>query len=103
MIDKDFLACSRDNEILLVVLNWNLASIDEFKDLLADFGRLILLNDMTTVSDHMHLILSLHVRNSKFSVHPLGTRKEEHFLSRQGQEALCETREPLGPVLFRCQ
>lgn len=88
VVDEDFLARSSDNEMLLVVLGRDLASIDELKNFLTDFGRLVFLNDMATVGDHVHLVLSLHVRHCELRVHSFCTGQEEHLLRRQGQEAL---------------
>ena len=87
--------------MLLVVLSRNLSAIDELKNFLADFGWLIFLNYMATICDNMHFILALHVRHSQFSVHSFRASEEEHFLGAEVEETLCESREPLCPILLR--
>jgi len=101
--DHDFLACCSNDECLLIVLDWDLASFDELQDFLAQDCWLVFLNDMATVSYDMHLVLALHVCDSQFRVHSFSTCKEKHLFRLQAQEARCQTIEPLGPVLFRSQ
>ena len=74
MVDEDFLPASRNYEHLLVVDGWNLSSVYELHDFLADLLRLVFLDDMTTVSDHVHLVLALHMSNSQLCVHALRSR-----------------------------
>lgn len=98
--DHDFLACCSNDECLLVVLNWDLASFNELQDFLAEDCRLVLLNDMATVSYDMHFILALHMCDSQIRVHSFSTRKEKHLFCLQAQEAQRQAIEPLSPVLF---
>ena len=55
---------------------------------------------MPAVTDHIHLVLALHVGHSKLGVHALCPRQEEHFFRCEAEEDLGEVLEPLRPVLF---
>lgn len=88
--------------MLLVVLGGYLSSINKISDFLTDLCGLILLNDMTAVSDDMHLVLSLHMGDSQFGVHALSPRQKQHLLGLKAQEALRQPSEPLSPV-FLCR
>ena len=80
MSDEHFLASSCNNEHLLVPLNGNLAMGYEVHDFVNELGRLVLLDNMTAVSNDIHLILTLHVSHGQLSIHSLSSRKEEHLL-----------------------
>lgn len=99
--NHDLLSCRSDDEHLLVVLDLDAPPFDELLDLLSDPGRLVFLDDMAAVGNHVHFVLALHMGDSEFLVHALGPCQEEHFLRLQAQELGREAVEPLSPELLR--
>ena len=83
MTNVDFLASCSDDEWLLVVKRGQAMPSDKVFDFLTEYVRLVLLNHMATVCNHLHLIASLHVCHSQFSVHPLCSGQKQHFLGLQ--------------------
>ena len=74
VVDKDLLSSSCDYKHLLVVNGRDLAPLNELHDFCTDNSWLVLLNDVTTVSNDVHFILALHVRHRQLSVHSLSSR-----------------------------
>ncbi len=101
--DEDLLACWRDNEHLLVVLDRDLSPFDELQDFLDEFRRLIFLYNMTTISNHMHLILALHMGHGQLAVHSFSPGQEKHLLRLKFEERISETFKPLCPKRHRGQ
>ena len=100
MTNVDFLATCSDDEWFLVVKRGQAMSSDEVLDFLTEYVRLVLLNHMATVSNHLHLIPALHVRHSQLSVHSLCPGQKQHLFGLQAQEALCQSVEPFSPKLL---
>jgi len=76
----DFLPLSVRNKHLLRARLLDSESFQELVHHLCDFSRLVFLDDMSYIIDHLHLELALHVSNCQLLVHSFATRQNQLLL-----------------------